>query len=219
MLNVEDANPASSRDRARARERRAKMEAAIETHDRVLVRWLTSKFRDPDKARDIAQSAYVRALDYVETTEVESPKALLFKTAANLAANEFRSVSRARRVLLQPDPNTDQSLIETVPCDAPGPERQMQGRQDLEASIRAIETLPSKVRRAFVLSRFEGKSYREIADIMRVSQSSVEKYVTRALKELRAALDAEIGDGKGSDERVSRQKTDRNKTIWSGRKK
>jgi len=62
-------------------------------------------------------------------------------------------------------------------------------RQDAEVSLRAIEALPEKIRRAFVLSRFEEKTYSEIATVLSVSVSSVEKYIIEALKSLRMALD------------------------------
>ncbi len=204
MLTVEDGKAPSPREQSLAQARRARMEAAIKKHDRMLVRWLTSKFHDPDKASDIAQSAYVRALDYVATTDVDNPKALLFKTAANLAANEFRSLSRVRRTIHQDDADDGLSLVNAIACDAPDQERQMLARQDLQASMQAIEALPEKVRRAFILNRFEEKSYREIAEIMQVSQSSVEKYVIRALKSLRAA----VKDTQYSDDDADRSTKD-----------
>ena len=52
----------------------------------------------------------------------------------------------------------------------------------------AIENLPEKVRRAFIMNRFQEMSYREIADELGVSVSSVEKYMITALKTLRAAV-------------------------------
>lgn len=39
-----------------------------------------------------------------------------------------------------------------------------------------------------MLSRFEGKTYREIAVLLGVSESSVEKYIIAALKAVRAAI-------------------------------
>ncbi|MEM9897760.1 MAG: RNA polymerase sigma factor [Pseudomonadota bacterium] len=178
----------SSVDTARARRRRAQMEKAICDNDGILVRWLASKFNDTETAKDLAQTTYLRALRYAETTDVDNPRALLFKTAANLAANEFRSLSRSRRIMKAPDPQVDDNAIDDIACDTPGPERQMLAKERLSVSLNAIESLPEKVRRAFMLNRFEEKSYREIAEIMGVSQSSVEKYIARALKSLHLAI-------------------------------
>ncbi|OYD14412.1 hypothetical protein CH333_08010 [candidate division WOR-3 bacterium JGI_Cruoil_03_44_89] len=53
---------------------------------------------------------------------------------------------------------------------------------------RAIDELPERQRIALVLSRFEGKSYREIAQIMGVSLSSVESLIFRARAILKKKL-------------------------------
>lgn len=166
---------------------REKVDAAIRRHDRLLVRWLTHKFGDEELARDIAQSAYLRVWRYAEKCEIENPRTLLFKTAANLAANEFRSRHRARQVLRAAAGGAS-DIVNEVACDIPSPERAAVAKQDLEASILAIKTMPHRVRRAFLLHRFEGKKYREIAREMNVSESSVEKYMIMALKILRKAV-------------------------------
>ncbi|VAV95105.1 hypothetical protein MNBD_ALPHA05-687 [hydrothermal vent metagenome] len=168
------------------------VDRAIRKHDRMLVQWLTKKFGDREAARDIAQSAYLRIWRYAEHNEIDNPQALIFKTAANLAANEFRARHRMRfieRMTPRADEDDDHNKIENLACDTPSPEQITVARQDLKIGIAAIKRLPDRVRHAFVLSRFENKNYREIADDMNVSESSVEKYIIAALKLLRDALE------------------------------
>ncbi|MCK4595667.1 sigma-70 family RNA polymerase sigma factor, partial [candidate division WOR-3 bacterium] len=50
---------------------------------------------------------------------------------------------------------------------------------------KAIDELPGRQRIALILSRFEGKSYKEIAAIMGVSLPSVESLIFRAKENLR----------------------------------
>ncbi|MCK4330311.1 sigma-70 family RNA polymerase sigma factor [candidate division WOR-3 bacterium] len=50
---------------------------------------------------------------------------------------------------------------------------------------KAIDELPGRQRIALILSRFEGKSYKEIAEIMGVSLPSVESLIFRAKENLR----------------------------------
>ena len=52
----------------------------------------------------------------------------------------------------------------------------------------ALDELPEDVRRTFEMSRFEGRSYKEIADEMGVSVKTVEYRISQALKKLRASL-------------------------------
>lgn len=52
----------------------------------------------------------------------------------------------------------------------------------------AIERLPPQYREVFVLHRFEGKSYKEIADFLCVSPKTVDYRIQQALKLLRIRL-------------------------------
>ncbi len=168
------------------------VDRAIRKHHRMLVQWLTKKFGDRETARDIAQSTYLRIWRYAEHNEIDNPQALIFKTAANLAANEFRARHRMRfieRMTPRADDDAEHNKIEDLASDAPSPEQITVARQDLKTSIAAIKNLPDRIRHAFVLSRFENKNYREIAGDMDVSESSVEKYIIAALKLLRDALE------------------------------
>ncbi len=60
---------------------------------------------------------------------------------------------------------------------------------ELEASIyEAISKLPEKCREVFILSRFEHKKNREIADILDISVKTVETHMGNALKKLSSIL-------------------------------
>ena len=158
---------------------------AIREHDRVLVRWLTLKFGDVETARDIAQSTYLRVWRYAQTQPIQNLQALIFKTAANLAANEFRARKRRRAISIEANGVDVASLMEAAHSREPTPEATAIAKQEIGLLMDAIGKLPAQVRRAFILSRFEEKPYREIALIMGVSESSVEKYIIMALRSLR----------------------------------
>src|SRR5206468_11373094 len=67
------------------------------------------------------------------------------------------------------------------------PERVLLAREQVEMVRVVLEGLPDNVRAAFVLHRFEELGYSEIARRLGVSVSSIEKYISHALKELTAA--------------------------------
>ena len=61
--------------------------------------------------------------------------------------------------------------------------------QDLQSAIdAALDRLPARCRAVFMLSRFEEKSYREIAEALGISIKTVENQMSKALKQLRGAL-------------------------------
>lgn len=165
---------------------RREIERGLKRHDKILVAWLTRKFGDRELAQDLAQEAHLRVWQYAEHNDIEHLKPLLFKTAANLAANEFRSRGRMRASGITSG-NAD-DVLEVIACDEPSPERAAVARAEAQLSLDAIKKLPERQRRAFVMSRFEALSYAQIATALGVSVSSVEKYIMAALVALREAV-------------------------------
>ena len=51
-----------------------------------------------------------------------------------------------------------------------------------------IAQLPPQCKRVFLLSRFEGKKYAEIADELKISPKTVEMHISKALQQFRNAL-------------------------------
>lgn len=170
-----------------------RIEAAIRADDKVLIRWLTKKLRDSDVARDVAQTVYMRVWAFSETETVENPRALIFKTASNLALNELKRRNRFDRRHVAALDNEENDPLENVAALTPSPETQTAMREDVALTLEAIRQLPERPRRAFMMNRFDGLSYREIAAAMNVSESSIEKYMIEALKILREKLRTDTG--------------------------
>src|SRR2546422_4043651 len=78
----------------------------------ALVRFLYRKVWDADRAEDLAQEAFARALAH----RPDNPRGWLFVVAANMARDEARRQSRERRhlTLLQSETDTTPSLDDTV---------------------------------------------------------------------------------------------------------
>jgi RNA polymerase sigma-70 factor (ECF subfamily) len=83
---------------------------------------------------------------------------------------------------------------ETGPLDdsarraGPRLDEQLEKAEKVEVIREAVGDLPGKQRMALVLSKFEGRSYKEIAEIMGVSLSSVESLIFRAKQNLKEKL-------------------------------
>lgn len=61
--------------------------------------------------------------------------------------------------------------------------------KELEARLQhSIQLLPGKCREVFLLSRFEGLSYKSIAQKLRISVNTVEKHMVKALRILRSEI-------------------------------
>jgi len=104
-------------------------------------------------------------------TAVETPKAFLFSTARNLAANDYRHRRIAQTDLVG---DIDDSGVVQV-CESP--ETQALGDERSRLIREAIERLPAQCRAAFALRVFHGCTYKEIADQLDLSVKTVEKHI------------------------------------------
>ncbi|WP_270089824.1 RNA polymerase sigma factor [Sphingobacterium sp. SYP-B4668] len=78
-----------------------------------------------------------------------------------------------------------QHYIEEGACITDDKLREKELAKQIES---ALQLLPEKMRNIFLLSRFENKSYREIADKLQLSDKTIKKQISNALKIMRTAL-------------------------------
>lgn len=142
---------------------------------RDLVRFLHRKVWDPERARDLAQEAFVRALG----AEPDEPRAWLFTVAANLARDEARLAIRRKRHL---------TLLkgETESARPPEGEERAVRRERWERVRKALEELGERDREILLLWD-AGMSYEEIAAETGLSPGAVGTTLARARKRLVAA--------------------------------
>ena len=164
-------------------EQRRLIERAMRREEKLLVRWLTGKLGDRDTAQDVAQSVFLRVWKFAMEQTVENPRALIFKTAGNLAINEMKRRNLLNTRLVERSAHSDRDPIEVIASSAPSPEREISTRQELQPLMDTIHQLPERPRRAFMLNRFEGKNYTEISQILGVSKSSCLLYTSDAADE------------------------------------
>jgi len=146
-----------------------------------LFRYARSLTTDEAAARDITQDVFVRLWDVRENLDPSrSLKSYLYRITRNRAYNHQR------------DRNTAQEKADDVrlhsnarPAAPTAPDKAVEG-EHLEASMREwIAALPARQREAIVLSRFEGLSHEQIAEVMDISPRTVNNHIVRGLKRLR----------------------------------
>ena len=141
--------------------------------------YIAQRIRPREDARDLTQEVFARFIRSRHSDGCESPKALLYEIARNLIID--RSRRRASRRSEQHQPYDDEE-VEGIGAD---PSCVIDSGRRLEAVEAIILSLPSKCREVFVLSRFEGLSYADIAARMDISVAMVQKHISKALLRLR----------------------------------
>jgi RNA polymerase sigma-70 factor (ECF subfamily) len=157
-------------------------------HYRSLVRFLYRRIGDQARAEDLAQEAFVRALEH----EPEKPRPWLFTVAANLARDEGRRAAVHRRHL-----TLIKAEVEAQPPE-PGPEVALERRETVRRVQAALAQLAGRDREALLLWE-EGFSYDEIAEVLGLSRGSIGTTLARARTRLAAVFDELKSEGSDED--------------------
>ncbi len=144
-----------------------------------LYRFLHSKVWDPERAHDLAQETFVRALQH----KPDHPRAWLFSVAANLARDEARTAVRRKRHL-----ELLRSEAETDSAASPEATGRMEREERSLAVREALEQLTERDRDVLLLWN-AGQSYAEIAKETGLSPGAIGTTLARARKRLVDAYD------------------------------
>jgi RNA polymerase sigma-70 factor (ECF subfamily) len=150
-------------------------------------RYVMRKTRDSGRAEEITQETFLRLFRHLkEDRAVDNPKAWLFTVANNLAIDASRGNTH-----IQDLDQTRWSRIEDKRLGAADPEKLTLQRERLERLRMAVLNLTALQRECLHL-RAEGLRYREIADLMSISVSTVSDSVRRATLKLSRELEGEV---------------------------
>jgi len=153
--------------------------ALYRDHAQSLHNFLYFKTTNKDQSHDIAQEAFIKLWNNCKKVSPEKAKSFLFTVANNLFLN---AIAHQKVVL-----NFKKS--KTTVINEQSPEYLME-EKEFEARLnKAIADLTEVQRTAFLLSRVEGKKYKEIAEILGISEKAAGKRIHDALEALREQIE------------------------------
>lgn len=147
-----------------------------------LVRYLYRKVWDTDRAHDLAQEAFLRALDHAP----DSPRSWLFTVAANLARDEARGAIRRKKHLTLLKAEADAESASATP---PDPLHRLEREARVDAARRALDELSERDREILLLWN-GGLSYQEIAAETGLAIGAIGTTLARARRRLAEAYQA-----------------------------
>src|ERR1700678_2731599 len=151
-------------------------------HRAALYRYLRKFTSGAEDIDDLVQETCVSVYSLPDYRAVDSPRALLFRIAHNMA------VERARRRKSQAtDSVADLERLTVYSSDAPADE-QIDARRRFDSFCAAVDRLPPLCRRVFILRKVYRLSHTEISEVLGVSHSTIEKHVAKGLVRCRDYL-------------------------------
>lgn len=166
-------------DRSLTKIERARFEAVYRQHREEVVSLLRRRLDNPDDVAELAQEAFLRILRYRQC-EPESLKHLLIRIVLNLAASHGARARQQRQHVALED--------ETLVSNAPALEDDLAEEQQVQHTLHAVQTLPTRCRQVFLLRLVHGLRQREIAQRCGVSTRMVEMHLAKAQGLLRARM-------------------------------
>lgn len=129
-----------------------------------------------DDVRDLVQESFRRILGH----RPDQPGSFLGRTAANLLL-EFRRRAARRQTRAH-------QRFEEAHAPAFDPVPQLEARDQLQRLRTALDQLKPKTRNIFLMSRIDGMTYAEIAEVYGMSEEGVKKQVATAMHHVRRRL-------------------------------
>jgi len=146
-----------------------------------LIKYAITLVKDRDSAEEIVQDLFVRLWQEKENLSIRSSlTGYLFRAVHNRCIHHLNH----QQVIKKHVGNTLNSYSEL----APAADEELNYRELQDKITTVLERLPEQCSRIFCMNRFEGLSYREIAEKLLISIKTVEACISKALKEFRKSF-------------------------------
>ncbi len=161
----------------------------VQPHDAQLKAYLRNSFPTVRDVDDIVQESYLRLWKVRTSTQIRSARALLFTVARRLALDV------TRRVKHSPIEVVERSAELRVTDEAAKVREHVEAGERLALLGEAIGRLPLRCREVFVLHKIKGIPRRETAEMLGLSEKTVETQVMRAMVRCGAYLRRHADEG------------------------
>jgi len=163
----------------------------VQKYRRPMLSFMYRMARNQAAAEDLAQEVFLRVYRSRETYTANAKfTTWLYRIATNLAVNHARDTRHERpEVSMSLDvPDAETGLMPDLPDSTPNVEENILRRERLAAIRSHVQALPERQRMAVVMHKYQGMDYRQIAEVLHLSESATKSLLFRAYETLRETL-------------------------------
>lgn len=147
-----------------------------------------SYIHNDQAAEDIVSEAIIYLWELSKKQEISSIEAVLITYIRSKSLNYLKHLQVQENVIqLLSDRGQRELEIRISTLEACDPKEIMSEELRLKVKL-LLDNMPENTRTAFILDRLEGKSHKEIAEILGISVKGVEYHISKAVKILRENL-------------------------------
>ncbi|MFN3438782.1 MAG: RNA polymerase sigma factor [Acidovorax sp.] len=180
----------------------------LERYYSELLNFLSRSVGDRHTAADLTQESYARVLAAQQAGQaVRDPRALLYRIARNLVIDQHRSSEVRAQAGETAMDDREGGLDSLAGPRSMEPDAILSSREGMAGMIATIEKLPPRCREAFILYKFDGLAYAEIAERMGISTRTVEMQLQIAMQACWGCLDEAEGKAIADSKRNRKVRT------------
>jgi RNA polymerase sigma-70 factor (ECF subfamily) len=163
----------------------------VQKYRRPMVGFMYRMCHNPSTAEELAQEVFLRV--YRSRTSYEPSAKFttwLYRIATNLAANHARDTrhERPENTLRLDEPDQETGTTPDLADESLSAEEQILRRERLAAIRRKVNALPERQRLAVIMHKYQQMDYREIGEVLKLSESATKSLLFRAYETLREQL-------------------------------
>ena len=142
-------------------------------------------------AEELAQEVFLRIYRSRETYRAEARfSTWLYRIATNLGVNHARDTrhERSASTIYLDEPDSETGTTPDVADLTPSAEANMLRRERMNAIRQHVLALPERQQSAVLMHKYEGMDYKQIGEVLKLSESATKSLLFRAYQTLREKL-------------------------------
>jgi RNA polymerase sigma-70 factor (ECF subfamily) len=163
----------------------------VQKHHRPMIHFLYRMVRNQAVAEELAQEVFLRVYRARDSYRAEAKfTTWLYRIATNLAVNQARDTrhERGAQTIYLDAPDPESGTTPDVADDEPSVEQNLM-RDERMAAIRThVMALPERQRMAVLMHKYQGMDYKQIGEVLKLSESATKSLLFRAYQTLRDKL-------------------------------
>jgi RNA polymerase sigma-70 factor (ECF subfamily) len=163
----------------------------VEKFRRPIISFMYRTTHNQATAEELAQEVFLRVYRSRESYEASAKfTTWLYRIATNLAVNNARDTKheRAENQVSLDEPDEESGTTMDVADSRLSVEQQLLRNERLMAIRKVVEALPERQRMAVLMHKYQNMDYKEIAAVLKLSESATKSLLFRAYESLRESL-------------------------------
>jgi RNA polymerase sigma-70 factor (ECF subfamily) len=163
----------------------------VQKYHRAMIHFLFRMVRNQAIAEELAQEVFLRVYRSRESYRAEAKfTTWLYRIATNLAVNHARDTrhERSAQTIYLDAPDEESGTTPDVADDEPSVEQRLMRDERMAAIRRHVMALPERQRMAVLMHKYQGMDYRQIGEVLKLSESATKSLLFRAYQTLRDKL-------------------------------